>query len=146
MKNSIIAIGSFCSLVLMLFLASCGSSSTGPTAKEVSTQKLVANTWRVNTVTVDAVDQTALFTGMTLKFTATGYTTTNGGVVWPASGTWSFTDEAGKIIKRSDNQEVTITEISDTILKLSLTRTQGTLGSGRTESIAGNHVFNLVKQ
>jgi hypothetical protein len=134
------------SMVLFVHLTGCGGGSNGPTAKEVNTQKLIANTWKLSTVTVDAVDKTALYTGLTVKFTATSYTSTSGGVVWPASGTWSFTDEAGKIIKRSDNQEITITEISDTALKLTLTRTQGTFGPGRVESVAGVHVFNMVKQ
>ena len=133
-------------MVLFVHLTGCGGSSSGPTAKEVNTQKLIANTWKLSTVTVDAVDKTILYAGLTVKFTATSYTSTSGGVVWPASGTWSFTDEAGKIIKRNDNQEITITEISDTALKLTLTRTQGTIGPGRIESVAGVHVFSLVKQ
>ncbi len=145
MKKILNLILVFSSMVLFLHLTGCGGSSNGPTAKEISTQKLIANTWRISTVTVDAVDQTILFTGLTIKFTSTGYTTTNGGVVWPASGTWSFTDEAGKIMKRNDNQEITITENTDTALKLTLTRAQGSIGPGRAESLAGVHVFNLVK-
>lgn len=136
----------FSSMMVLVHLTGCGGGSNGPTAKEVNTQKLIANSWKLNTVTVDAVDKTVLYAGLTLKFTATNYTSTSGGVVWPASGTWSFTDEAGKTIKRSDNQEITITEISDTALKLTLTRTQGTFGPGRIESVAGVHVFSLVKQ
>jgi hypothetical protein len=87
-----------------------------------------------------------LFTGMTLKFTATNYTTTNGGVVWPASGTWTFTDDIAKKIKRNDNLEITITEITDASLKLTLSWTAGTFGSGRVASVVGTHVFNFVKQ
>ncbi|MCE2997854.1 MAG: hypothetical protein ACK5RG_18595 [Cyclobacteriaceae bacterium] len=136
----------FSSMVLLVHLTGCGGSSSGPAAKEVNTQKLIANTWKLSTVTVDAVDKTVLYAGLTVKFTATSYTSTSGGVVWPATGTWSFTDEAGKIIKRSDNQEITITEISDTALKLTLTRTQGSYGPDRIESVAGVHVFSLVKQ
>ena len=133
-------------ILCLMVLSSCGGSTSEPTAKEVNTQKLIANTWKLNTVTVDAVDKTVLYAGLTVKFTATSYTSTSGGVVWPASGTWSFTDEVGKIIKRNDNQEITITEISDTALKLTLTRTQGSFGPGRIESVAGVHVFSLVKQ
>lgn len=69
----------------------------------------------------------------------------NGSVVWPASGTWTFTDNTAKKIKRNDNLEVTITEVSATVLKLSLAWTTGTLGTGRTTSIAGNHVFSFIK-
>jgi hypothetical protein len=127
------------------FLAGC-KGSDDPSAADVNTQKLIANTWKLSSVQVDAVDQTSLFTGMTLKFTATNYTTTNGGVVWPASGTWTFTDETAKKIKRSDNVEITITDITDASLKLTLSWTAGTFGLGRVSSVAGIHSFNFVKQ
>jgi hypothetical protein len=83
---------------------------------------------------------------MTLKFTATNYTTTNGGVVWPASGTWTFTDDTAKKIRRNDNLEITLTEITDASLKLTLSWTAGTFGLGRVSSVAGIHSFNFVKQ
>jgi hypothetical protein len=133
-------------VILSLFaLSSCGSSGSTPSATEIATNQLRANTWRINTVTVDGVDQTSLFSGMTLSFTATNYTTTNGKVVWPASGMWSFTDDTAKKIKRSDNLEVSIVDVTTTTLKLSLTWATGTLGTGRIESVAGNHVFSFVK-
>jgi hypothetical protein len=127
------------------FLSGC-KGGDDPTPQEVTTQQLVAPTWKLTSVLVDGVDKTSLFTNMTLKFTATNYTTTNGGVVWPASGTWTFTDDTAKKIKRNDNLEVIITEITETSLKLSLTWATGTFGSGRVSSVAGNHVFNFVKQ
>lgn len=130
-------------MILLLVLSACGDSS--PSATEVTVNQLKANTWRINSVIVDATDQTALFNNMTLSFTATDYTTTNGKAVWPASGTWSFTDDTAKKIKRSDNLEITIVEITEATLKLSLTWATGTLGTGRVESVAGNHVFSFVK-
>jgi hypothetical protein len=99
-------------LLSILLLASCGSDSS-PSASEVTTKQLTSSGWKISSVQVDGTDQTALFTNMTLSFTATNYTTTKGGVVWPASGTWSFVDNTAKKIKRNDNVEVTIVEISD---------------------------------
>jgi len=127
------------------FLLGC-KGSDDPTPKEITTQQLIAPTWKLTSVLVDGVDKTSLFTNMTLKFTTTNYTATNGGVVWPASGTWTFTDDTAKKIKRNDNLEVTITELTETSLKLSLTWATGTIGSGRVSSVAGNHVFNFAKQ
>jgi PBP1b-binding outer membrane lipoprotein LpoB len=135
---------SFSTLIVILFLVGCGSYPAA-SASEITTSQLTSSGWKISSVQVDATDQTALFTNMTLSFTATNYTTTKGGVVWPASGTWSFVDNTAKKIKRNDNLEVTITEITDTTLKLSLTWATGTFGSGRTSSVAGNHIFSFVK-
>jgi len=135
-----------CSLAIVVFLlVLSGCSESTPSATTVTYNQLKANAWRISSVTVDGTDQTALFSGMTLAFTAAEYSTSKGGVVWPASGTWSFTDDTGKKIKRSDNVEVLITEITDTTLKLSLNWTTGTFGPGRVSSIAGNHVFSFIK-
>lgn len=144
-NQSLVYIFSLAVILSLLVLSSCGGGGSTPSATEVTTNQLKANTWRISTVTVDGVDQTTLFTGMTLSFTATDYTTTNGKAVWPASGTWSFIDNTAKKIKRSDNLEVTIAEVSSTTLKLSLNWATGTLGTGRVESVAGNHVFSFVK-
>lgn len=136
------------SLVLIVFLilfSGCGGDSSSLSASEVTTKQLTSSGWKISTVQVDGTDQSALFTNMTLSFTATNYATTKGGVVWPSSGTWTFTDNTAKKIKRNDNLEVTIVEITDTSLKLSLTWAAGTFGSGRFSSVAGSHVFSFVK-
>lgn len=130
--------------VACVFLAGC-KGSDDPSPKDVTTQKLTATTWRVSTVSVDGTDQTSLFTNMTLKFTASNYTTTKGGVVWPASGTWTFIDATAKKFKRDNDLEVTIVEVTDTTLKLSLTWTAGTFGSGRVASVGGVHTFTMIK-
>jgi hypothetical protein len=128
----------------LLVLSGCKKDDPQPETDRVKAL-LIANAWRIQTVSADGTDQTALFTGLTLTFTNTNYSTTNGGVVWPASGTWSFTDDTAKKILRSDGQEITVTEATSTSLKLSLTRTTGTLASGRFSSVAGNHIFSFVK-
>lgn len=128
----------------LLFIAGCKKDDPQPETDRVK-GLLIANNWRIQTVTVDGTDQTASFSGLTLSFTPTNYTTTNGGVVWPASGSWSFSDNTGKKILRSDGQEITVTEVSATVLKLSLTRAKGTLGPGRISSLSGKHDFNFIK-
>lgn len=113
--------------------------------KDVVTNQLKSGIWKINTVTVDGVAST-LFDGMTLAFTATGFTSTNATPVWPASGTWSFVnaDDANEL-KRNDNVNVKIDAISETGLTLSLTWNKTTLGNGREQSVSGKHVFNLRK-
>ncbi len=57
---------------------------------------------------VDDVDHTVLYENLTLTFTDTHYTTTNGANVWPASGEWNFTDDSGTTILRSDGVIITV--------------------------------------
>jgi hypothetical protein len=128
-----------------LFFMSCGGD-TPPSATEVATKKLALHNWKISNVQVDGTDQTALFTNMILSFGATTYTTTKGEPVWPSSGTWAFTDNTAETIKRNDDLEITIVEVTETSLKLSLDWVTGTLGPGRTASVSGDHVFTFVKQ
>lgn len=132
-------------IMLNLFLlSSCKKDDPQPETARVR-ELLKANTWLIQTVTVDEVNKTNLFTGLTLSFTNTTYATTNGGLVWPASGTWQFADKTGKLVTRDDGLQITINEVSKTSLSLSLTWNNTTLGSGRISSLAGDHEFIFVK-
>lgn len=143
--ESTICVVTLAVITMLMVMAGCGGDSTAPSATEITTNQLKANTWRISSVMVDGVDKTSMYANMTLTFTSNSFSTTNGKVVWPSSGTWTFVDNTAKKIKRNDNLEVTITEVSANVLKLSLTWTTGTLGTGRTTSIAGNHVFSFIK-
>lgn len=143
MKGIINSILSIVSITTVILLSSCGGSDPSP--QEVKLKKLIAHGWTLSSVTVDGVDKTSLFSGMTLSFTKTNYTTTNGAIVWPSSGTWEFVDSKGTTIIRNDDLEITITEITGTTLKLSLVWSSTTYGPGRATSVAGNHVFSFVE-
>jgi hypothetical protein len=142
MKNINIAASLFV-IIGLLFLTSCKKDDPEPETARIQ-KILAANSWVIQTVTVNEVDQTNLFTGLTLSFTKTNYSTTNGGVVWPASGTWEFVDETAKTIVRNDGLQITINEVTNTSLKLSLTWSTTTLGGGRTASVAGDHEFSFI--
>ena len=131
-------------VMCMTQLTSCTKSDPSPNAQETVTAKLIANNWKMQGVAVDGVDQTSVYAGLTIQFAATSYTTTNGKVVWPASGTWSFTSTDATTIKRDDGIEVKV-EVTDTTLKLTLTWTKSTLTGGRLESIKGLNVFSFTK-
>lgn len=131
-------------VVSLLFTAGCKKDDPEPETERVRTL-LKANTWAIQTVTVNSIDQTNLFTGLTLSFTNTNYSTNNGGVIWPSSGTWQFADDTAKTIIRNDGLQITINEVTGTTLKLALTWSTTTLGGGRTSSIAGDHEFNFIK-
>ncbi|MBX2895507.1 MAG: hypothetical protein KF763_08690 [Cyclobacteriaceae bacterium] len=106
---------------------------------------LTSGTWALQTVSVSGVDQTAVYTGLTLRFTDTNFTATNGRVIWPALGTWQFSDDTGKIIQRNDGLLITIETATTSTLVLKLNWDETTLGSGRVSSVEGAHTFNFTK-
>lgn len=116
-----------------------------PTLKEEAMEKLTNTTWKLERVTVDGVNHTAIYSGLTLSFTGTAYNSTNGGVVWPADGTWSFTNDQATVIKRNDGVDVTIQELTAQTLRLAMPWETNTLKPGRITSLAGQHVFTFVK-
>ncbi len=153
MKKSI-AINIKLSLLFLLaasIISSCGGGGSDdpdpvpPTAAETNTQLLSSGTWKVSSVKVDGVNQTSLFTGFTLNFTSSTYTTTNGDPVWPTSGTWSFTNTEATTVKREDGVIISISSISSSNFVFTLTWDKATFGSGRTSSVKGTHTFTLSK-
>jgi len=130
-------------VVIIALGMSCEEPVSVPETERV-TNLLKGSSWKISSVQVDGTSS-SLFTGMTLSFSNTTYSSTNASPVWPASGGWSFKDDAATTIRRSDGVEVVIENISETALALNLTWAKQTLGSGRSKSISGKHRFSLTK-
>ena len=132
-------------LVMIMIIASCGGSDD-PTQLETDRVRalLASGTWKIQNVKVDNVDKTSSFTGLQLTFTQTAYTSTNGNIVWPATGTWAFTSDEATAFTRGDGVIVNIDQVSGSNLVLSL-NWDGTLGAGRTSSVDGKHTFTFSK-
>lgn len=139
-------------LCLLLGLAAVGmgcSSDKDPVSPSISKQdevkaRLVAVTWKIKSVSVDGVDHTDLFQNLAVKFTSSGFNATNGGPVWPTTGTWAFTNTDANSITRNDGLVVTIQELTQVNLKVSFLWTKTTLGPGREESVSGMNVFSFT--
>ena len=101
-------------------------------------------TWIMQNVSVDGIDRTSFFTGMTLSFTSSSYSASNAAPVFPSSGNWTIEPD-GASITRSDGVLLIIQQLSDTSLKIGLVWTETTYGPGRSSSIAGSHVFTFSK-
>lgn len=134
----------------LIHLSGCKGGAADPTPAPASKQDevkaiLTSPTWKMQSVTVDGADKTSIYKDLTLKFSASSFTTTNGGAVWPATGTWSFTTADAAAVKRDDGLEVKLQEVTATSLKLALTWSKTTLGPGRIESVSGQHVFSFGK-
>jgi len=115
-----------------------------PSPQDGIKSQLVGPIWKIKTVLVDGVDYTSSYAGMTIIFRETTYNTTNGGVVWPASGTWSFNAADGTKIIRDDGVEVTVA-VTAAQLDLLLFWPTSTFGGGRSNSVKGNHTFTFTK-
>ena len=140
-KKSILFACNIFTVGLLIFVASCDKPKVVPESERV-TNLLKSSSWVVLSVKVDDV-AVASFANMTLAFTSTSYSTTNGGLVWPASGTWAFSDQTGKVIKRNDRLVINIDTLSENILALSLNWANTTLGGGRNDSVGGKYVFSF---
>ena len=132
-------------LIAMGTLMSCGDDGASVSKETEVRSKLISAQWKVNAVDVDGSDQSDVYPDLKLTFTSTGYTSINGGVIWPASGTWSFTTKEATSITRNDGLEIEILEITETTLKLGLSWTETTIGPGRVKSLSGEHVFIFTK-
>ena len=140
-------------VVCIGLLSGCKKDDPTPvkTEADIVTEMLVAggSTWSPATVTIDGVDVTnALFDGFTIKFSETTFTTTGTSPVWLPQDTWSFKDETATVmIRGQDDKEITIEDISETQLRLTLEWDKTTTESdeGRAYSLKGKHEFILNK-
>jgi hypothetical protein len=146
MKKIYILIAAAVTLLALLNISGCDS---GDPSNEVATEQvkaiLTSGTWGAQSVVVDGVDKTSIYSKLSVKFTETGFTSTGGEPVWPASGTWSFADASGKTVTRSDGVTVTIEQAEAAKLVLKLAWSKTTFGPGRSASVSGSHVFTLAK-
>ncbi len=131
--------------LMSIHLSGCGSKGEDPVPSfqdEVKAKMTAPVKWNLLSAQVDGSDKTSVYAGLTISFTDTGYSTTNGRSLWPPSGTWAFVDTDGKRIKREDGTEINV-EVTDTSLILSFTWTKNTLGKGRIVSISGQHILTF---
>jgi hypothetical protein len=86
-------------LILCSFLLTFCSTKDEPlTVKEEHQQPMTSNSWALQNLTIDGTVKTSMYAGLTLRFTDTGFTATNGLPIWPESSSWSFTDETGNTV------------------------------------------------
>jgi hypothetical protein len=145
-RNLIYILLSAFTLSATLTVTSCKDDD--PSATETNLNRLTAHNWNLTKVTVDGVDKTSLFSDLALQWNKTStFAVVNGGVMWPSTGTWSFTDSSGKTLvvslNNSHNAEVTIETLNDTQLIISLHWDETTIGQGRVKSVEGDHIFEF---
>ncbi len=133
-------------LIVVMSISSCKKEGTQAPDNQhdpstLQTEKLTAGTWQTQSVKIDNVDHTGLFTGFAITFTESGYTTENGGVIFPASGTWKFKDDQATTVVLDDSLELNIMSLDDKQFVFSLEWDQTTYE--RMTSLEGEHVFTM---
>jgi hypothetical protein len=121
-----------------------------PTPVEITTALIKGPAWVMSGVTVDGV-VLDLYKNLNISFTADAdgkngkYTSVNGGVLWPASGTWTYKTDEAKAMVRDDGLEITIDALTEKTMTISFTRTGDTVfeDGGRTKAVGGKHVLTL---
>jgi hypothetical protein len=142
--NNILKCFSVACLFAVLCMSACKDSAEA-TEQEVITTLLSDGKWAIQSVSVDGIDRSSLFSGLVLDFEEGSYTSVNGKSLWPASGSWRFTADNTTSITRNDGLVASIAEIGEEKLILKLTSTSTSYGPGRVSSIAGEHTFTFVR-
>jgi hypothetical protein len=131
-------------LLFVLFIVSalsCGGDDD-PTLQDLAFEKL-SGSWDLSqggAMIIDGQDASANFVGFAFSFTDGGYTTTNAGDLFRATGTWEWADEAAQQLNIDDGKVLTIQELTETQFVFSFT-TNGV--GGAANGIAGNYTITV---
>lgn len=144
MKNYLIA---FLSIALAIFTVQLSGCDSAEPQSEVqkATEFLTSGSWLVETVTVGGVPATNTYKDLSITFSGASFQSVNGDPIWPATGTWSFSDDTAKKIVRNDGIELTVVELTSSVFSFEMVWSKTTLGTGRTNSLTGRHVFTFRK-
>jgi hypothetical protein len=135
---------------LASLLGSC-SEETELSPEEKVRKLLTSATWKPASgapITLEGIDvQDELFSGFTIKFTKDRVITTGTSPVWLRDDTWRFKggSNATVLIRGMDDIEISIVEVSNSQLKLTLEWDQTTFEPGRLASLPGTYEFTLRK-
>lgn len=133
-------------VVVMLIVSSCGGGGDddpGPTPQELAFEDL-AGTWTLangGSITLDGDDVASSYTGFTLSFTNGGFTTSNAGDLFPATGTWQWVGESTNQITTGRGKQVTIITLTTSAFQFSFTKT----ATNSVAGVSGNYVIKVVK-
>jgi len=130
-------------LLLAFLLIGCGKEDLTPNAQ---TEKLLrARVWELTETKIDGVISN-LYDGLTLTFGSKIYSTTNGGKLWPASGTWDFIGGKGAMIIRNDGLEIEVIKADAANLTISFFWYSTIYEGGRKGSLSGLHVMTFKRK
>ncbi len=130
-------------LAAIIMMGCNNDDPLAPTLNELAYEKL-AGQWSIaqfGSIKVDGADVSANYPGFSLSFTEGGYTTTNGGDLFSASGTWEWLGEEGNQVALDDGKEITLTSLTLSRFVFTFTKSDGPVRAG----IAGNYVVTVTR-
>ncbi|WP_141655462.1 hypothetical protein [Roseivirga seohaensis] len=130
-------------MFVMLVIGCKSDDPSGPTAQEEAFE-LLAGDWTFGTnggIMLDNQDVSQNYPGFALSFTDGTYTTTNGGDLFRATGTWTWANQNAGSITLDTGEEVNILELGPGSFKFSFTHTGGGVAAGTS----GNYVVSVEK-
>ena len=130
-------------LAIMSFSCTPDDGPADPRAIDLAFEKL-AGQWsfgQFGSIKVDGADLSPNYPGFALSFTNGGYTTTNAGDLFNASGTWEWSDETGRTVDLYDGKTINIQQLTLTKFVFSFTKSDGPVRAG----IVGNYVITVEK-
>ncbi len=134
---------------IVALLTNCGGT-TDPTPGVDSLQATIdglAKKWTPSGVTLDGVNVSDDWSGVSVTFTANKSFTVSGlsqenSLIWPSTGTYSFPDENKPLkILRNDGIEITLKNLTSTSVDVSFAITGRT--GGRGAGLSGNYSFSF---
>jgi hypothetical protein len=147
MKTYVSSIFGVLVLACSLFMAGCKEEDpvVSETEVERATRILTEKEWTMASVTVDGVNQNAMFAGLKLNFGQASVSATPPGPIWPATTDWAFTGGGVQQFETGSGLLVTIQTLEDSGLTLALNWDKITLNGGKQTSIKGQHVFSFTR-
>jgi hypothetical protein len=125
-------------IIFVLLLVGGCKEDEPQTPNDITEELLKAQVWELTETKIDGV-VSDIYDGLTLSFGTKTYSTTNGGKIWPASGTWEFVGDKGDKILRDDGLAITIEKVDASQLVMTFTWNTTTLDGGRMASLKGLH-------
>jgi len=141
------------SLGVILAFSGCGGKGSPAESTQDKQLGLLSHTWKIATVTLNSVDQSASWTGFQLTLTGTkgatsfSYSCASRPTLgpWPASGAWAFgTDPITQVIRDKGTADELPLTYAVTSTTLQVTFNYSGNGYTRVSNVSGNWVFSFT--
>lgn len=131
---------------ILLLLLSCDKEDAAGSSEKAVTDKFRAGVWTPAEVKRDGVNITAEYTSMRLTIDTNTYSTTNGGLAWPSSGTWTFPEASTTTILRDNAVLITFILSTDAkTLDMDFVIAERAYTAGRMTGLEGVYHFRFTR-
>jgi hypothetical protein len=125
---------------MLLLLTAC------ETEQQSISRKLTGAAWTPTEVKRDGMDITVEYALMRLTFDANTYSTTNGSLAWPSSGTWTFREGSNTTILRDNAVIINFVLSTDAkALNMDFVIAERKYTPGRVTALEGEYHFRFIR-